>query len=291
MTSPKALQLAAQAGYLVDGAKAGDLFSSNVWRKLHTDIYKKHHLLQIGKMAYDDEAATSSDRKGSDGLCRNVLDYLKFDIALGETEKILTNFAQRSRPKPELDIDLRKAYDAACIDAGKAKAETKKALTALLQDLKLQSERIATEWATWIAENDHLRSQKELPKDAVLLDYNKLCNELAAEIREIRPLKTACYIYDDFDRYGGGRGSPWARLRASCIYSLHYQKQLPWKLVGRDLCRIKSDATEDKDIDIVYGMTGRMRASMKMDVRKHKMLTAPNDDDIVDTALVETAVL
>lgn len=295
MSTPEALKLAALAGYLVDSPKAGDSFRTRAWRDLYNSIWNRFQLFTLPKtLAYDDEDATTSARKDKrTGMCLNILDYLKFDVAVGRSFQILENFDKEFNPALGRDIDLKKPCDDAWDLANRAKGAGREALKSVLLDLKTRVSGINQEWAQRISENDNMKARRDIPRDKQPLDYAKMVSELADKVADIEPLDVDCYIYHDFIRSGGAKGSNWAILRASCVYSEHHRSKMPWKLVGEELCFIKANALRARG-QRVRPVVGYVRDYMKMDLKKQKRLVAAaeleDDGDDAQTVAGSEAV-
>ncbi|KAK5088623.1 hypothetical protein LTR05_002843 [Lithohypha guttulata] len=286
------LTLAALCGYLVDGAKAGDSFSTNTWKDLASrirNIFQLHRLSDTP--AYDDENATSSNHRfPSSGPCISVLDYLKFDVAIPRSEEILHNFDRDFNSDKIRDADLKKPIDDAWAEATRTLTQltSHNEVKAVLRGLKEDIQAISHKWTTTIGQLDTAKEHRNTAttRNNNPLNFAKIVDELSQAVQTIEPRKHDCYIYNDFIRYGGDRGSPWSVLRASCMYSEYPRGKMPWKLVGDELCFIKSMALRKQGVRI-RSVLQPIRDYMKMDLKKQRKLPVTNnDDDSGDTEAV-----
>lgn len=277
MATPAAMKLAALAGYLVDSAKAGDSFSTSTWMTIKTSVSNKYQLKPELPDYQDENATTSKRRYKLTSECVNILDHLKFDVAVGHSVKILTDFNNDFNPDNIRDADLKKPYEDVRERCKKSDEPERVSLEKILNDLKVHVQDVHREWQTRIAHNEHLRSLKDLPRDTVFTDYAQLVLDLSARIAMIEPLPEPCDIFTDFQRNGGGKGSNWARLRASYVYWEHYQAKMPWKLVGEELCWIKGFALRSRGVR-VRPVVQSVREYMRMDLKRPRRVMGVEAD-------------
>lgn len=282
-------KLAALAGYLVDGPKQGDSFSTRTWRDLRNVISNRYQLFLLPDTpAYDDENAITSSHKLPNGECANILDHLKFDVADAKSKQILQDFNQKLVPVWTRDADLDEPYQKAWRRAERAKGEQRQAIKSLLNDAKAQTVKVHTNWQTRHARNEHMKNQKDIGKDAVTMDFRTMTEETKDELEAIEPLQTDCYIYHDFLEDGGGKGTDWAILKTSLLYHEHYKAKMPWKLAGEELCHIKAAAVRRRG-GRVRVMTQDMRDHMRFNTKKQLQSAEVIEDDASDetTNIVE----
>lgn len=273
MRSADALELAALAGYLVDGAKAGDLFPTSAWNKLQRRVTDRYNLVAVGAPAYSSENTRPRKMPCIDGLqCLNILDYLKFDVAEDRADQILQNYNDTYKPSTLRDIDLKRPWDDAWIRTESASGEEREACKALLKDMERQVTAIGDQWVQRIRRNEAIEARNGPTRELAHLDYKKLSRELADEIGQIKPIERPCYIYSRFKLEGAEKGKFWSQLRASCVYCVYHQRnnKMLWRLVGDELCWIKCTGVRARG-ERVRGVHEQTRNYMRMDLKKFKI--------------------
>lgn len=283
MEEPAYLILGALCGYLVDSAKGGDSFSPQAWKDLNNRIMLRY--IRKFKLpdtpAYDDNSvADTKHRWAFDQACISVLDFLKFDVAMKQSNRILTNFDKDFDPANTRDNELKAPIDQAWKLATKAKAAGDPALSDLLKALKEDTEIVHQKWIKQLGATDSFKDRHDVLKIKVdnPVDYAEVLNELMIEVNSIEPRPCDCYVYKDFRRNGGGKGTAWSILRASSIYSTYYMGKMPWKLVGDELCWIKSTALRRHGTR-VRTVVQPIRDLMKMDLKKQRRLVAADEEN------------
>lgn len=283
------LKLGALCGYLVDSAKGGDSFSTETWKELNSRImlkYVRKYKLPDTPAYDDDNVASTKHRWPFTNQCISILDFLKFDVAMQQSNDILTNFDKDFNPANTKDSDLKSPIDQAWMMATKAKVAGDSTLSDLLRDLRKDVEAIQVKWVRQVGANDALKDRHDVLKIKVEnpIDYAEVLNQLVLDVNAIKPKKCKCYVYDDFERNGGGKGTLWSILRASCMYSEYWRGKMPWKLAGDELCWIKSMALRQQGTR-VRTVVQPIRDLMKVDLKKQRRLAAADEENEDDDGM------
>lgn len=283
---PGAKILAALAGYLVDAAKQGDSFDDSAWNNL-----KKRVRMMCGIKRQKDPAYKEGGREGAarrDGESINIIDHLIFDVAEKLRDTELKQFHDNWTSKAAtFDIDLKRIFDEEKDRAKKLPLVERRALNAVLEDLRKEVQKVREEWQRALGRDDDPISRIESGTTAGRNNFRQVVQELMDQVSKIEPLDVGCDIRREFERDGGGRGSRWSLLRASCLYGLCYRSRstMLWKLVGDELCKIKARAhARAHSCGRTWEMTLEARQIMKADIKKVKRLYEDDADYDTDTA-------
>lgn len=263
INTPEARKLAALAGYLVDSAKQGDSFETKTWNKIRSSIEARYKPPE--RTAYKDD--DPRPRRNQD-QCNNIIDHLKFDVAEKEKEEILARYNNTWALRPSHDEDLKALYSNEWDRASRLPGIERTALETLLRDLRSQVEELHKEWKSRCGRNEgSIRSD----------DFTKLVNELHQRVNAIEPRDTDCDVRHEFLRDGGGKGTRWSLLRASCLhYTLPPHHVMPWRIVGDELCRLKARQYRGRTREVIQ----EVRDFMKMDTKKQRRFADAEEDDV-----------
>lgn len=253
---PGALKLAALVGYLVDASKQGHFLSEQSWNSIRSKTSGK---TQLNKPAYKSDDATNKN-------LNNIVDYLKFVVAMDEKEKILSQFQKDWKEGSNYDATLSAPYNKALMKYQSDKSIRDQSIEAdkrigrsILQKLKEDIDTIK------------LRFQTELARYKDLDDrYENLVWAMYEQLQAVVPRRDKDHDHEINRRYDDERDelfSSWSRLRASCFYYRWNKGVSPWYAAGSDLAKIKIDSK-----GAVRFMTVSMYQIMKPDGRLVKRL-------------------
>lgn len=277
LSDPGPIMLAALAGYLVDANKQGLSQSEKSWNSICKTTSGGRHLLGL---AYKD--GRDQPRRNHRNECINIMDYLKFDVAMGKKDEVLSEFNKIFASAPKYQGELSEPYKRELARAENKldheSAEVKKVLDHLNQKI----DEVNEEWN---------KSVSERANKAQGNDFAAAISGMRTKVQLIHPPKTDCYLYKEFDRdkltgegsaLGCNTGARWSLLRASALYYRLRTKNrdLVWRLVGPELTRIKA-----RQGGRTHEMTPEMHSIMKPDLKKVRRLCARaygDADDEID---------
>lgn len=233
---PGAIKLAALAGYLVDAPKQGYFLGEKAWYKLRNKISGAK---QLQDPAYKKGAAKANPK--------SIVDYLKLTVATDEKTRILEEFSKAWPDRRNYDRQLTMPFQNA---KEKFKASGDKAGLRILD--KLMADVLALE-NTW-------RPQLKKNKKGA---FNDAIAAMHAEVQSIEPSPEPNHdIYKRFLEEKEVEFNSWSQLRAACLYYRWSEGFGPFYAVGKDLARIKANATGSTQLMVTY-----MHRIMKPDVK------------------------
>ncbi|KKY24179.1 putative rna-directed rna [Phaeomoniella chlamydospora] len=236
ISSSNAIKLATMAGYLVDAAKGGLLLSEQDWKGIRNSI-------SLGVQAIPAYRDPNANRGNSD----NILDYLKFSVAIPAIDKLLAQFNTQWKhvtESTEADRDLTTLWDDTDKRSSQEIMDKNYKLKTILDKLWENVKNIRTEWFNVMSHNparedDKLFIQKIQPL------YNRF------QSIEPTPVDHPIYIryLEEIEESSKNPYTHWSLLRASCLYSLFRRSPsntCPWYLAGGELCELKSRAQPER---------------------------------------------
>ena len=251
---PGALKLAALVGYLVDASKQGHFLSEQSWNSVRSKTSGK---TQLNMPAYKSDEATNPN-------LNNIVDYLKFVVAMDEKDKILSQFQKDWNAMPNYDATLSAPYNKAMVKYQSDKTARdqsteidKRVGRSILQKLKEDVDSIKARFQTELARYKDLDDR-----------YENIVWAMYEQLQAIEPRRDHDHeICRRFDDERDELFSSWSRLRASCFYYRWNKGTSPWYAVGSDLAKIKIDSK-----GAMRFMTASMYQIMKPDSRLVKRL-------------------
>jgi len=234
LSSRGAVRLAALAGYLVDCNKQGYFLSDKAWHRFRRDASGDFHLPDP---AYKTGEAPQMMMTEAGPVCANIIDYLKFDVATKQSIEVLSNFHQQFPESRRPDSDLVSLWKEARDQAEREKEKfNKTALKEILKSLDREVYEVGELWKRLSAKPWESESAKEERKD-----FPSLVNSVYEKVTGIEPLDLDHDVRRRYEEEKDQQYSHWSLLRASAIYfRFPENKNLPWLLAGRELCRIKA---------------------------------------------------
>ena len=219
LSCPEAIKLATLASYLVDSGKQGYFLSSQAWRRVLGEVSPQQRLMP----AYKNEESNYHRRES------NIIDFLKFWVAIPEREKIFAEFHGRwpsNNNRREADPALEMPWM-------ELKRSASPALKEVLLSLEKEVRSVREEWL------------KSMPKDLEFLDhaFDRLVESLCSQFRSIMPRGGDNELAARWRGDGSAQFSHWALIRASCLYHKYPASKMCWFLAGEELCRIKIGTT------------------------------------------------
>lgn len=211
-------KLAILAGHLVDSSKQGDFLSNKDWQRFRNAISPRVR----EKPAYKENEKSPVPKEG------NVIDFLKFEVAVKERDKTLTEFHQKW---PRKDPRVADPVLTTLWRTTKEKASAN--LATVLQQLQKDVDAVGEEWL------------QGTPKNAKFTDdgFNVLVARLHQKFSGIEPLQSEHEMSARWISETGETFCHWHLLRASCLYNKFAVRTMCWFLAGHDLCHIKIGAT------------------------------------------------
>jgi len=259
-----AMKLAALAGYLVDSSKQGDFFDNITWNKMKSSIEKQYKPLEKPAFRDDDPKPRRYKKR-----CYNVIDHLKFDVAESEKEDMLAEYNKTWALKPTYDDDLKQLCDHEWDRASRLPSSERITLEAVLKDLRRQMESLRQNWKDGCGTDENANTSDE---------FLKLVNKLYERLNSIEPLDVDCDVRREFVRDGGGKGTRWSLLRASCLYyTLPAYLIMPWKIAGDELCRMKARKHAGRTREVIQ----QVHELMKIDTKKQRRFADTEENEVV----------
>ncbi|ETI24302.1 hypothetical protein G647_03671 [Cladophialophora carrionii CBS 160.54] len=289
-----AIKLAALAGYLVDSRKQGWSISETDWysfRKTATG------LLRLSSPGYKEGKAPPKTA----ATHLNVIDYLTFDVAESEKDKVLADMQARRNQAATYDRDLsqfwRKEEEKMRMEQDELKARRLPHAdvsaygqgTPTLYDM-LKGEdglhghitRLQETWEKFRTPPDtSFNSQRGHTKD---VDYAASLRVVYEQFKAIEPKKVnhrlrLRYEEEEEDQHPFAY---WTLLRASCLYTslTTGRRSFPgwaWQVAGHDLCVLKMLRYNGKVMPMVAEIHGLLRVDTKF--TKRLLERGDNDDD------------
>ena len=248
---PNAVRLAALAGYLVDASKQGYSLSKNDWWTIRREVAGDRSL---------EEPAYRSGRAPTKST--NVIDWLKFTVAMDERDKALQN-PRLKHDAQYKDKDLytpwRQAHELALKQSD---IELKNFLTHLRERLKELGTRFSN--AAWST-----RFHKDERGDADdIVKFRGAIEVICEDLKKITPASLSSSAETSITQTMLNLGPyTWNHLRASCLYDLYPRGAVSWYLAGRELCQIKANAVSSSSRTITAQMHSLMKLDQKLATR------------------------
>ncbi|KAK4915481.1 hypothetical protein LTR66_017083, partial [Elasticomyces elasticus] len=143
-------------------------------------------------------------------VSKNIIDYLKFEVAENMREDYLSRYHKQYTESFEgYGQDLTRLMDDEMARLQQSSGPQRANLYAVLTDLQTCIKKIRDRWSLMIGKKED---------EERVLDFSRRVEELTEDLYSIEPLDRDCDIRYDFVREGGGSGSRWSLLRASCTY-------------------------------------------------------------------------
>ncbi|KAI2083494.1 hypothetical protein LOZ36_005572 [Ophidiomyces ophidiicola] len=216
-----ALRLSHLLGHLADVRKTGYELKRDTWMKEWGRVSGRIGPNAQRKPAYKQTGADI------DGYYQpqNVIDFLKFEIVKGETERILTDFDRFCKANREIrkDTDLAALWNEIW-DRAISERDVAHDHTLLNNILKIKSE---VETAC-----------KDRPSRNCGKPYSAIIAITADLLQKIEPPEfehSLSYTWKNW-------GSSWQAFLASCAYALRPDSHFPWLAAGPTLCKMKAEA-------------------------------------------------
>lgn len=222
LSSSGAILLATLAAYLVDSSKQGWSLSADAWNRVRAESGCKG----LGYPAYKQDQP--SKHKPT-----NIIDFLKFEVAIPEREAKLTEFARLWPKEQSTDPQLT-----ACWTSAKSLAHSEKKhhannrLHDTLADLSMKIDQVVDEWRKKMSQRN-LQDERRFPRLIEHL-FEQLCS--IAPLHSEHPSIAPCPWENGNSR--------WNTLRASCLYTKHRSNNFAWYMVGQELCQLKLKANQ-----------------------------------------------
>ena len=258
LSSAGAVNLATLSSFLVDSSKQGYLLHENALKK----FLKINRGPELPIPAY-------KDRNKNSGKPDHIIDYLKFDVAIKEKEKMLATFHRRWQREEKgkeksKDLHLTEPW----LQAIRA-AKNEEALIPVLEGLEKDLESIRHSWKGQVAKWSFQQQQDELSgmntnpsrrggggsegnswKRRVEDAYEKYCaieppthdsTQSDTPAGNVPPPHRYWGLWKEEQERGVEMGH-WPLLKASCQYYTYSDWQNTWYLAGKQLCWIKATA-------------------------------------------------
>ena len=225
LVSPGAIRLAALAGHLVDRSKQGLSLSIKNWQKVQSET----GCLKLREPAYKTNIPPIK--------CINIIDRLKFDLAVPRREDVLTEFSAKWPERAVKDSDLAKPLELCKHKIRQEKSGGQiSAMEEIIEDLTKRLSRIIDQWVANTVPGKLEKSPEGF--------FDRLVQNLCDEVHRLEP------VHPEHPTVSKGEwettSSRWESLRASCIYDKQREKPFSWYMVGPDLCTIKLGALKER---------------------------------------------
>lgn len=258
--SSKAKELACLLSYLVDGRKGGVHLSEQAWQQ-----YRK----TISPVARRLPAYRDPERKYKNS---NIIDYLKFEVAMREKHQVLKKLEQ-AFPEAEsldsIDEDLalpwNEATKMASSDKRNGQDQLHEAVTEIAQSVK-------DLFLKWILS---LHGQEE---------YSSAARDAADSVKNLRPPVGNHAVLHKWQN----SEYEWQRLLASCTYRKHHRTGFPIQAFGETLCQMKASSCPSRmvtnDVLACYKVNQKaIRRVMTKDfVEEEDEFESVDDDEAVE---------
>ncbi|KEF63654.1 uncharacterized protein A1O9_01632 [Exophiala aquamarina CBS 119918] len=266
LSDPGLIKLAAAAGYLVDASKQG-------WEP-NTENWVANLSKAKGRRKLDAPAHKSSlkGKCGCNGQQKNVIDYLKFDVATGEKDGILKAFEERFAGTSTYDHDLSSRWK---YWKNLADGSLKRLLFDETNEKSLvkQVRVVRTMWTTMWAKERGNRCEDLPSTGRSSAAFASIVATTFDAFKAIKPERVDHEFYRQYEREAGRRFSEWSLLRSSCLYNVlcngapNRHQSLLWHIAGRELCHLKANEQPDT-LDVVP----QMYPNLRFDSKRHKRL-------------------
>ncbi|EXJ60846.1 hypothetical protein A1O7_04999 [Cladophialophora yegresii CBS 114405] len=295
-----AIKIAALAGYLVDSRKQGWSISEADWHAFRKTAAGRRPLSPPGY-----KEGKTPPKSGAPHL--NVIDYLTFDVAESEKDKVLADMQGRRQQAGTYDKDLSQFWRR---EEAKMKMEQDELKarrlphanvspygegTPTLYDM-LKGEdglhgHITRLWETWgklrTPPDSNFNSQRGDMKGS---DYAASLQLVYEQFKAIEPKKVNQRLRLRYEEEAEEQHpfAYWTLLRASCLYTFltgggRSFPEWAWQVAGYDLCVLKMLRYNGKVMPMVAEIHGLLRVDTKF--TKRLLERGANDDE----ALAEDA--
>ncbi|KAH8701788.1 putative RNA-directed RNA polymerase [Talaromyces proteolyticus] len=252
INSPKALELAVLLSYLVDSKKAGLQLTDEAWKQYRKKISPRERRTP----AYKDADA----KTGKPG---NINDFVRFEVAYHERERVLTEFNALCQSVGEemRDEDLVRPWKTVLTRAEREKnEEANPTLYTALKFLETQISKANHNWAAGCSLDMSISDKVQLA---------------ARQLSWIRPPD----ITHPLGHTWHNSEYEWRTLLASGAYRLYWRSKFPLYAAGETLCWIKTGKEPARLVrDNVY-------VSMKVNSKAARRLADAEIDDASDVEL------
>lgn len=297
MSHQGTVKLAALAGYLVDSHKQGWSLSDKAWHDLRRAASGR---FQLQEPAF--KRGTTPQRR--DGSCINVIDYLKFDVAMSQQEQILSTWEKLMKDTGTYDIVLSGYWK---------QVDEMADLEKLAKDMQLGPKGSVPTLADMLKGDDGLETQITLVKDlwAKLAAQNGV-GSTPGEWNDLQKFSTI--VHPVFERFKAiepknvdhelrrrfeeerAQNHPfpyWSLLKASCLHLKVCSKwsfpEWVWYVAGRELCQLKALAHANKGGEVRI-VTGEMMDIVKIDSKYTRSLLAGTAVDVQEVDVTDEDV-
>ena len=184
---------------------------------------------------------------------KNINDFLKFEVALVERDRILTHWHENYTHSSQRDDVLAGNRDRM---EEKAFTDSSGVIRQICEHLKEDIKAIGDRW--W----------QILKANYEGIEFSKKVNSLHKDYLQIQPYVVEGHedhrIYGLFDDSAEFESPIWPKIRASYIYDKYHRglKALPWNMAADELCEMKA-----KSLGLTVTMTMSMWSAVKVDKR------------------------
>lgn len=263
-----ALLLATLAGYLVDRSKQGLLLTKEGWE----EVRLKANCKRLKIPAYKNNDLPRD-------VSTNVIDYLKFSVAVPQKDQRLDDFNQKlsklaaERPQHRLrDPQLTQWWEKARIVAKREKTEGDSRLDEILTDMMGKVDQVLEDW------------KKTMPHKTSNTEgrFPKFAQSFSERVANITPCHEDHPMIKSYE--WETENSRWSFIRASYLYRQRHLKSLAWYLVGSDLCQMKIKANERSGKGSNRMVDSRIYPSLQVNVKlvRRKKILDEEEPEVED---------
>lgn len=239
--SEAAIHLSSLVSFLVDSRKAGLELTQDAWRSILKKVSRDQRQLPAYK------SSDSRNWKQS-----NIIDYLKFKVAEGEKDKVLSDFAKvhKERKDDRKDEDLTRIWNQTLDRSEEEKKCGKPELLNCLKGLRDSIKRTQSEWF------------KANVSDKIT--FAASVQAATDSIQNIKPPRSDHHLIITWQN----SEYEWDKVRASCLYK-HHNGKFPWYSVGETLCGLKAEANSP-----TRTLTEDIYLAHRLDTKRSKRIEA-----------------
>ncbi|KAJ5323313.1 RNA-directed RNA polymerase [Penicillium atrosanguineum] len=237
--SPNAKELACLLSQLVDGRKGGVHLSELAWQKYRNKISPKKRLPPAYRLPL---------RKPKTS---NIVDYLKFEIAMSERDAILKQLND-TFPEDEglddRDEDLIRPWQGAITAAGNSEPNNRD-LSNALSKMEQCIKRIFDQWVNSFTNPNETET------------FSPKSREVISRLASFPPPEGSHWLICLWRN----RPDEWQRLLGSYLYQHHPHSTLPFHAFGEALCQLKASSQSSRSI--IHDVLVTYRVNQKMVAR------------------------
>lgn len=260
ISCPEATQLSLLVSHLVDAPKQGLLLTETARRSLRSKVSPRSR----PRPAYKDGKASAHQIRPS-----SVIDFLKFEVAIPEKDRILEDFHENWHCESIRDAHLSQLWRDT---RARAEREAGEKLPELKQVLDLLKREIIYIYRQW---SRHFSGDVDKMDPSV---FSAIVDSTVEQVKLVQPVEPTHELAIRWQEERGMRNSHWDLLRASLIHHEYYSSRFPFYTVCEGLCRMKAD-NEDKPSRTVVGEVYQLLQIPSRIGRKQEE-TAPDYENI-----------